>query len=273
MFRIIVAAALTLQVVSGAQAQPHKKELVAASGEKAQRIWTHTLRICNAYSAATDLQVTIDSTVLNHALKFRECHDYTEGISSEQKIRFASNGLKIAAFDVESVPTFDSLLLLVIKDGGVFTSHVYDDSDQAQVAIVDTFSAGGQAIITDGALQMKLAGDSVIALNQGLYYVKMPDTPDHETGFKLTSGEKYVIMRTGPGQADIVVFPYQKATMPVYTTKRSSPISSGSQTGPAGSSNSGGSSAGSGSGSGRSGAATATPAALVMAVLSIAAMM
>jgi hypothetical protein len=196
------------------------------------------LRICNAYPYAAGGVIVLGST-----LKYKGCNDFTKTMHAGDQIDFftaASVEAKkakdpslanlVGSFEVSEVPKADALLLLVIQPhdsastGVKFQSHVFTNSADAQVALLDAFVTTGAAADAVSISDMKeddptyaprseqLKFNTVVAVNPGDYEVYVPDeTEKTKKTLSVTDGTKYSVIRvgvrSGAGATDALEYP------------------------------------------------------------------
>jgi len=201
-----------------------------------------TLRMCNAYPYSAD-----GVSVLGQHIAYKSCADVTQSIHSGDQIDFwsaADKSVLVGSFEVSELPKNDALLLLVIQPhddistGVKFQSHIFSNSDDAQVALLDAYvgpaePVGGETFVTIAdkketnpkyeSRKEELKFNTVVAVNPGLYEVGV-----HKVLKALfaTDGVKYSVVRVGVKAPDaekiqypedLIVFPEQKKSMMTTT--------------------------------------------------------
>eukprot|EP00933_Yihiella_yeosuensis_P076634 TRINITY_DN864_c0_g2_i1.p1 TRINITY_DN864_c0_g2~~TRINITY_DN864_c0_g2_i1.p1 ORF type:complete len:217 (+),score=49.91 TRINITY_DN864_c0_g2_i1:95-652(+) len=153
--------------------------------------------------------MSLQTSSLESSLKYQECKDFSNALEQKDIIAFKVAGKKIGGFQVSEVPSFDSVLLLVVYEerGDVaFKSHAFNPGGKAQVALVKTFAGSLSSSISiqkDGKTE-SFPYDSSLSLDSGNYELK---SEDFKTPVSLTSSKVYVIMSTGPTQQDTIIYP------------------------------------------------------------------
>eukprot|EP00933_Yihiella_yeosuensis_P053981 TRINITY_DN52303_c0_g1_i1.p1 TRINITY_DN52303_c0_g1~~TRINITY_DN52303_c0_g1_i1.p1 ORF type:complete len:225 (+),score=43.09 TRINITY_DN52303_c0_g1_i1:244-918(+) len=193
MFRIACIAALLLGSATASQHLSH--------GSKKQ-----TLRVCNGYEKGDGVDVVLGKTELGK-LRHEACNDFYQPVSNGESIEFHKNGKTIGAFKVGSVPNYDAVLLLVIyKEGSevAFKSHVFVDGSAAQAALIKTFPGdGGQLNLKSSDKSHEMKYDAQVSVKAGHYDLSLGN---EKIGFDMESGKVYVLMMTGPGLKNLVVY-------------------------------------------------------------------
>eukprot|EP00933_Yihiella_yeosuensis_P076637 TRINITY_DN864_c2_g1_i1.p1 TRINITY_DN864_c2_g1~~TRINITY_DN864_c2_g1_i1.p1 ORF type:complete len:231 (+),score=57.03 TRINITY_DN864_c2_g1_i1:72-764(+) len=198
MFSIICIATLLFSSAAGFKQHQHGQSHIDKR--------MHTLRVCNGYPKASSLSLQV--SLLESSLRFQECKDFSNALEQKDIIAFKASGKKLGGFQVSEVPSFDSILLLVVYEerGDVaFKSHAFNAGDKAQVALIKAFagSSSSPAIEKKGKSE-SFPYDSSLRLDSGNYELK---SEGFKTHVSLTSGKVYVIMSTGPSQQDTIIYP------------------------------------------------------------------
>merc|ERR1719162_1275101 len=112
----------------------------------------HKLRVCNAYpySAALDVfRGRSEKLTEDTPMHYRTCKDVSAPLKTGDKLEFKVGDASAGTFTVSDLPNNDATLLLVIhrhdslSTAVSFESHVFANLQNAQVAIIDTYT--GQA--------------------------------------------------------------------------------------------------------------------------------
>jgi len=191
----------------------------------------HSLRVCNAYPYAAALSIYRGKTEQltgDTPMPYKTCRDFKAPLIAGDKLEFKIGDASAGTFSVSDLPNDDAVLLLVIhrhdtlSTAVAFESHVFANTDAAQVAVIDTYKGGEQATpkITDSTSLVAAPGDkkkeaaaaaldprteelrfdSVVAINPGLYEIALDATDGHEEARKplvALGHESYVVLRTG----------------------------------------------------------------------------
>jgi len=191
----------------------------------AESSYAQVLRICNAYPYSAG-----GVNVLGSTLKYKACNDFTKTMHAGDQVDFytaASVEAKnaggkpelanlVGSFEVSEVPKNDALLLLVIQPhdsastGVKFQSHVFVNSEDAQVALLDAFVTSGPAADAVTIADLKesdptyaprteqLKFNTVVAVNPGSYEVFVPEEESKtKKTLDVTDGTKYSVIRVG----------------------------------------------------------------------------
>lgn len=181
----------------------------------------HTLRICNAYPFSEPMDLYLNEVELYGGMKYKECDDFVNlNLVPGDNLRFKTmvdHHIHTAGiFEIADLPKYSSTLLLVISrhdiasNSVVFESHVFRHSDDAQIAVVDTFRGRDKARLR--ILHQNLADQqsepemlpfgSVHRINSGSYELVMDeksmDTRDNiEKPIVALPRHDYVVLRVG----------------------------------------------------------------------------
>lgn len=247
----LAVCALTLAALQPADAVQAKLFHRTSSADQritAETSYSQTLRVCNAYPYSAG-----GVNVLGSTLKYKSCHDFSKTMHSGDQVDFytaASVEAKnaggkpelanlVGSFEVSEVPKNDALLLLVIQPhdsastGVKFQSHVFVNSADAQVALLDAFVTSGPAADAITIADLKdqdpqyaprneqLKFNTVVAVNPGSYEVFVPEEESKtKKTLDVSDGTKYSVIRVGVRSGtgvtdaieyseDLIVFPPQ----------------------------------------------------------------
>jgi len=173
------------------------------------------LRVCNAYPPNTPLNIWVGKNQVNdNPLPYKECAEFDPKLSEGAKIDFkALDSTVIGTFTVASLPQNDATLLMVVyrhdavSTAVSFESHVFADSEQAQVTVIDTYRGQEEANVkimdkrdkknTTEQIRFK----SVVAVTPGVYEVELSDATSGVVKaydqLVAVPHEAYVIVRCG----------------------------------------------------------------------------
>jgi len=204
------------------------------------------LLICNAYphkQAAVVSKNGGEKVIAEHGLKFNQCEYSKSQILPHDKLDFSIADVGIeGTFEVGALPESDAVLLLVLerrddKSSMVsFQSFAFPtnrDSDDAQLAVIDTFKGASKMAHLKIADIAKEAGkesvermeelnfNRVYAVEEGEYDASVEDRLDlgkdakkleteTQHKLKLKKGQDYVVLRTGDDKEfpqSLVAFP------------------------------------------------------------------
>jgi predicted nucleic acid-binding Zn-ribbon protein len=174
-----------------------------------------TLRVCNAYPPNTPLNIWVGKEQINEdALQYKQCADFTPKLKDGSKLDFkALDSTVLGTFTISSLPQNDATLLMVIyrhdavSTAVSFESHVFADSEQAQVTVIDTYR--GQKASDVRILDKRdkkntteqLRYKSVVAVTPGIYEVELKDVASGATealdSLVAVPNEAYVVVRCG----------------------------------------------------------------------------
>jgi len=192
------------------------------------------LRVCNAYPPNTPMNVWVGKTQVNdNPLPYKECAEFEPKLSEGAKIDFkALDSTVIGTFTVNSLPQNDATLLMVVyrhdavSTAVSFESHVFADSEQAQVTVIDTYKGHEEANVnimdkrdrknTTEQIRYK----SVVAVTPGVYEVELTDAASGAIKafdqLVAVPHEAYVIVRCGieTPQQDGLNFPQEVFVFP-----------------------------------------------------------
>jgi hypothetical protein len=190
-----------------------------------------TLRICNAYPEGVAMDAFLGSLQLTKEkmLPYKGCGEYDVDLSPGTKVDFRVGESTVGTFTVSDLPQSDATLLLVIhrrdaKSSAVsFESHVFPDSVQAQVAVVDTYrgKSVSEVLIQDASnvtarRQELLRFSTVVAVAPGDYEVILSGDGVQRsvTQFAAKMHNAYVVLRVGVDSLrgpsypeELVIFP------------------------------------------------------------------
>lgn len=197
-----------------------------------------SLRVCNAYpyNAALDLYLG-KQKLTQDPLGFKQCQEFKPKLDAGAKVDFKVGDSTVGTFTITELPQSDAVLgLVVFRHDAVstavsFESHVFADSDQPQVAVIDTFRGPSKEV--DGELRIEdhseaktnrseiLRFNTVVAVAPGQYDLELRDSrgrPTARSSMVTSEHESYMVLRTGvnarQGQdygQEIIVFPETQA--------------------------------------------------------------
>jgi predicted nucleic acid-binding Zn-ribbon protein len=197
-----------------------------------------SLRVCNAYPYNAALDLFIGKAKLNaEPLGYKQCQEFKQKLESGAKVDFNVGESTVGTFTITDLPQSDAVLGLVvfrhdaISTAVSFESHVFADSDQPQVAVIDTYrgpreEAEAEVRIEDHADAVSgnatarsevLRFNTVVAVSPGRYEVELRDSkgrPSARNELVTAAHESYMVLRVGvnarQGQdygQELVVFP------------------------------------------------------------------
>lgn len=220
--QFILCLATIIGLVSAAH-HPHKAKSFAASVQFKSR-----LRVCNAYPNEEALDVYRGREKLTkEPLEYKMCGDFASPLLAGDKLKFMVGDANAGTFTVSDLPNNDAVLLLVIHRHDTlstavsFKSHVFANLLNAQVAIIDTYKGHARSFahIADGGLkEEKLKYNSVVALNPGVYSVRLSNEKNKvvvSEDLVALNRESYVVIRTGVESQQGATFPQSLIVYPV----------------------------------------------------------
>lgn len=189
------------------------------------------LRVCNTYPFNQALDVWDSKTKLTQEpIGYKECQDLTSTLKTGTKIDFKVADSIVGTFTISELPQSNAVLLMVIHRHDTvstavsFESHVFSDSNQAQVAVIDTYKglATSDLRIQDhkNATETRseiLRYSSVVAVTPGMYDLVLQAEGKQVAIAQLVAEQHqaYVVIRCGveakQGQAypqELLVFPH-----------------------------------------------------------------
>eukprot|EP00747_Dinoflagellata_sp_TGD_P066046 gnl/TRDRNA2_/TRDRNA2_154628_c0_seq3.p1 gnl/TRDRNA2_/TRDRNA2_154628_c0~~gnl/TRDRNA2_/TRDRNA2_154628_c0_seq3.p1 ORF type:complete len:275 (-),score=86.57 gnl/TRDRNA2_/TRDRNA2_154628_c0_seq3:22-846(-) len=207
--------------------------------------FNYRLRVCNAYPIDTPLEVFHGKERLtgDDNMPYKSCRDFSTPLKSGDKLEFKAGEAAAGTFSVADLPQNDAVLMIVVNRHDVvstamsFASHVFANSEKAQVAVLDAYKGktkstpqieeqdqpakkdkDGKPLPPPPKHKEMLRYDSVVAVDQGLYEVELAGDDDKQIKGKADlvalNKESYVVLRTGveakSGQLypeDVIVFP------------------------------------------------------------------
>lgn len=213
----------------------------------------HVLRICNAYTSDSPLEVSIEKQVLTAEvpIPYKSCREIHTRLKPDTDIEFFFvNGSK-GVFALTDLPSKSSILLLVVyrdvhesSDDVAFHSHIFAavPQDTSQILSLDSFNghqksqmliAHQQASDNLGkSEQEKLQYSEVVVVDGGNYKLELLDDKSevqHSLDFATIDGESYVALRVG-GMTEkkggkifpeeLVIFPKSKPHSPAHAAAR-----------------------------------------------------
>jgi len=222
----------SIATVAGTNSLLRSGQLDAASSFIRTLEFKQALRVCNAYPYNAALDVWSGKTKLTKAktLGYKHCDEFTPTLKAGEKIDFKVGDSTVGTFTISDLPQSDAVLMMVIfrhdtlSTAVSFESHVFANSMQAQVAVIDTYKgkATSELLIQDRdkakALRSEiLRYESVVAVTPGVYDVVLKDAAgEQQAADRLVAQqhESYVVLRCGveaqQGQAypqELLVYP------------------------------------------------------------------
>lgn len=177
--------------------------------------FNHQLRVCNAFPNSRPLDVFRASEKMTNdgPMPYKTCSDFQSLLKVGDKLDFHISDLTDGTFSVAELPSSDAVLLLVVhrhdehSTAMSFESHIFADSQNAQVAVIDTYRGKAKAnawirdeAATNSSRSEELRYNSVVAVNPGKYDVALDDSEGVEKArshlVALDRGA-YVVLRTG----------------------------------------------------------------------------
>jgi hypothetical protein len=190
-----------------------------------------TLRVCNAYpqGVALDVFVGKDQLTKEKAVPYKSCAEFSQPLTPGQKVDFRVAESVVGTFTISDLPQSDATLMMVIyrhdprSTAVAFESHVFPDSVQAQVAVIDTYKGKSvsEVVIRDrgnatAPRQELLRYSTVVAVAPGTYDVVLQGDGIERSTHPLVAKmhTPYVVLRCGVdaevGQSfpeEVVIFP------------------------------------------------------------------
>jgi len=158
----------------------------------------HTLRICNAYTSATPLDVfdmaqgSGDLTALTKApISYKACKSLMLPMKEGDEYKFKIGKDSVGEFTTSGVPQQPATMLLVIRrrPGGLksaaFESHVFADSALAQIALIDAFHGTTNNTQVELAQNLQADGKPGKPLREGLTFGSIAFVKPGDYTFKL----------------------------------------------------------------------------------------
>lgn len=214
----------------------------------------HTLRICNAYTSNSPLEVSIEKEVLTAEvpIPYKSCREIHSRLKPGKDVEFTFvNGSK-GVFELTDLPAKSSMLLLVVyrdiqesSEDVAFHSHIFASvpSNASQILSLDSYNghqksqmliAHQQASDNLGKTeQEKLQYSEVVVVDGGNYKLELLDGKEkvqHSLDFAAIEGESYVAVRVGgmttkqkSGKVfpeELLVFPKSKPHIPARGAAR-----------------------------------------------------
>jgi len=211
-------------VAAGKETQTHLRAEPATAVVETPKVATsfirsldfkQKLRVCNAYPPNTPMNIWVGKNQVNEdPIPYKECAELDPKLSEGAKIDFkAMDSTVIGTFTVAALPQNDATLLMVvyrhdaISTAVSFESHVFADSEQAQVTVIDTYKGHEESNVkimdkrdkknTTEQIRYK----SVVAVTPGIYEVELADTASGAIKafdqLVAVPHESYVIVRCG----------------------------------------------------------------------------
>jgi hypothetical protein len=191
-----------------------------------------TLRVCNAYpqNVALDVFLGKDQLTKEEPIPYKSCTEFKQSLSPGQKVDFRVGEAVVGTFTISDLPQSDATLMMVIyrhdprSTAVAFESHVFPDSVQAQVAVIDTYKGKSvsDVLIRDrgnatAPRQEMLRYSTVVAVAPGKYDVVLQGDGLERSTQPLVAKmhTPYVVIRCGVdaemGQSfpeEVVIFPH-----------------------------------------------------------------
>lgn len=221
-----------------------------------QHAFDRHLRICNAYPSAVGLDVfrghKLRLTAEDGTMPYKSCRDFTVPLRVGDKINFKLGDHSAGIFALQTLPDDDAVLLLVaqrhdtVSTAVSFTSHVFANHPDAQVAVIDAYRGSAQATASivdkrpdaEVVKSQQLKYNSLVSLGEGLYSVNLTssDGGNVQSSQLVALGrESYVILRTGVEAEEGDVFPEELVVYPKSTEeelrRRLNPVGAGNDKG------------------------------------------
>lgn len=209
----MLALLVALPVIVTGGTLRHKEE---AQGVVQAIAFHHHLRVCNAYplSAAVDVFLGKHEKLTGEdPIPYKDCRDFSTNLKSGDKLEFKLGDATTGSFAVADLPQNDAVLLLVVhrhdtvSTAVAFESHVFANTQSAQVAIIDTYKGvekGTPRIFDEEDKNQthseELRYNSVVAVNPGKYEVVLAGQDGKEEAkseLVALNQESYVVIRTG----------------------------------------------------------------------------
>mmetsp|Transcript_129587 Transcript_129587/g.276374 ORF Transcript_129587/g.276374 Transcript_129587/m.276374 type:complete len:322 (-) Transcript_129587:15-980(-) len=229
-----------LAMHSKARRQQYSTPEAPASIDPAPAAEAHHLRLCNAFAwpAPLEMRRLEEPKLVQYPLAYKQCHDYLLPLSEGDRLEFRAGDLDIGTFAIRGLPASDELLLLVPHRSDAksmkvsFSSHIFAKSQNAQVAVVDTYTGPWESsvLLKDQGNQQELRFNSVVSLAPGEYAATLASADDaglevdeskegKPLSFKVRPEENYVMLRVGNANSqdrqwpeDLLVFPQLSAS-------------------------------------------------------------
>jgi len=231
---LLAVLAFLLGVAAGTNSQTQLRSGQAGAARSFIRNleFKQPLRVCNVYpyNAALDVWIGKKKLTETQALGYKSCEEFNPGLQAGEKIDFKVADSSVGTFTISDLPQSDSVLLMVIyrhdtlSTAVSFESHVFANSMQAQVAIIDTYKGKATSELRIQDRQNSkvprseiLRYESVVAVTPGIYDVVLRDSTGEEKAkddLVALQHEAYVVLRCGveaqEGQAypqELLIFP------------------------------------------------------------------
>lgn len=208
-----------------------------------------SLRVCNAYPYNAALDVWNGKTKLTekNTLEYKQCDEFTPQLKAGEKIDFKVGDSIVGTFTISDLPQSNAVLLMVISrhdtlsTAVAFESHVFADSIQAQVAVIDTYKGKATSELRIQDREDKKAPrseflryESVVAVTPGVYDVVLQDSEGKEEASNelvAQQHESYVVLRCGVEAQQGQAYPQELLVYPKSDAKQFEKSSAKSMTG------------------------------------------
>jgi hypothetical protein len=243
-----------LHTKSHSKKHEHGKMPATRFAKKVQ--FKHRLRVCNAYPSAAGLDIVkgrekmmsgiyrfkAHDKLTEIPLDYKMCGDFHVPLFAGDQLKFMISGANAGNFEISDLPNNDAVLLLVIErhdtlmNSVAFHSHVFANLLNAQLAVIDTYSGRAHSFIeiADGKTTELLPYNKLVALNHGIYNIKLVNTHKKVKAVEklvALNRESYVAMRVGvhaqqgPSYPEeLVVYPASDPALLGGTSRSSAPF-------------------------------------------------
>lgn len=213
-----MAVLLTLAAVFSLASATDRAHLRQGRGVIEPIKFKNRLRICNAFAYEAALCVYLNEQERitgNTPMNYKICRDFDQELSSGDKLQFNVGDAVVGTFAVTSLPSQDSVLLLVIHRRDVystavaFESHIFPVTNSStQIAVLDAFEGGDSStpVISDAKAPKgekrseEVRYQSVLSVSPGEYEMSLRAGKHMDFArapLVALPGECYVVIRTG----------------------------------------------------------------------------
>lgn len=201
---------------------------------------SYGLRLCNAFAWPAPLEMSRlqEPKIMENPLPYKACQDYKLPLKNGDVLRFRAGQLVMGTFTVSGLPDpskgnpsedKDNILLLVPyrldnKSNTVaFSSHMFERSDHAQIAIIDTYRGPNQGTmhLKEGQTDEVLPFNTVVSLNSEMYGFSLRSNNITEVKFRPKRQELYTLVRIGLGQTKKDPWPEELLLYPSQASQQS----------------------------------------------------
>merc|ERR1719265_160401 len=149
-------------------------------------------------------------------LEYTECRDFELALDDGDQVSFRTGSIDVGTFFITGLPKSAATLLLIphrrdrVSLAVAFESHIFQEMDSAQIAIVDTYrgTEHGKVKLLDGGIgsdQETVSEDvlrygTVVTVSPGRYKLELTDASDNvvlETKVDAKYYDKLVAIRVG----------------------------------------------------------------------------